>query len=399
MGVIKTLINPITRLSKEQWKTVVSRAMEREGRSPSGLMRVMADDLHEGALEPDVVKKVGALSTPTPQGDLRTFRLPIEEARAKYFSNPDAYIPGMGAPEMSQVNIAPRTIPPGVSQEMIPDGLAADIALSRVKQVPVVPSRLSKMKSSIEKDYIAQEAEEQLSQKGMSMEDMRPGAKPDQFLAEKGINVKKEDVLPPVGQLTQAALVADQLWKDMGGGRSMGAKVWEMYRASSRQKSHINTARDYFVSSFTRWKDDPSKFTKNYPREAKLLNQLWDQFESSLVPKVGSVPPTVPSARAAIPKPTDTMTTPRTDVPMSAGQITKESLPTFIQEGRFQGNVPFKKLKDGDIRAKVETYLKSFKTREELDQIVSQDPGLKAHIIKNWKYYQSLIERLPSGGK
>jgi len=286
MPNLKPLIKPITTLTKAQWKAIVSRVMEREGKAPAGILRVMADDLHSGSITPDQVIKVGELGVPTQSG-IKTTRYPIEEARAKYFSNPDAYIPGGGAPEMSQVSVNPRTMPPGVTQEMIPEGMAADIAMSRVKQVPVVPSGLAKTRRSIEKDYMAQETEQLLSNQGVNIEDIRPNVNPEQVLAERGIKINKNNI-PPVGQLTQAALLADQLWKDIvGGGRSSGAKVWELYRKSSRQSSHIANSRDYFISSFTRWKDNPAKFTKNYPREAKLLNQLWAQYEASLVPKGG----------------------------------------------------------------------------------------------------------------
>lgn len=282
MGNLNTLIKPITRLTKEQWKTIVMRTMAREDKvGGSGLLRAMTDELHEGNIQPDAIKKVGELGVPTPGGNIKTVRLPIEEARARYFANPDDYIAGGYAPQVSQVTTSPAQPPMGVPEDMVFGGLR-DIAVERVKQVPIVPPRLTNTRRSIEKGYMLKEAEDRLAQKGIGLNDVDPNVNPARALEEQGVKLKKDEVLPPVGQLTQSALIADQLWKDMGGGRSSGARVWELYRKSSRQSSHIANGRDYFISSFIRWKENPGKFVKSYPREAKLLNQLWTEFEASL---------------------------------------------------------------------------------------------------------------------
>ena len=77
-------------------------------------------------------------------------------------------------------------------------------------------------------------------------------------------------------------MLADSIWKGFGGGRSAEAKLWDAYRQSSNLKAKFSNARDYFLSSFNRWRQDPGQFSKKYPREGKLLKKIWDTFQEGL---------------------------------------------------------------------------------------------------------------------
>lgn len=86
--------------------------------------------------------------------------------------------------------------------------------------------------------------------------------------------------LTDVQELAQFALIADQLWKDGGGNHSIGAKVWEDL-LDEAQIEHLESPRDYFISSYVSWKDDPEKFRKKHPKETRLLRQLDNEFDAS----------------------------------------------------------------------------------------------------------------------
>lgn len=77
---------------------------------------------------------------------------------------------------------------------------------------------------------------------------------------------------------TQSALIANQIWKDGGGSDSVGAQVWNALHKKAGVR-HLDSPRDYFISSFIKWQKDPLKYQKRYPREGKLLNQLLTEFE------------------------------------------------------------------------------------------------------------------------
>jgi hypothetical protein len=282
-------IKPLIQLSKEQWKVLLERVMQKEGKFTTRA----AGAVMSRPFEPPVEREVGALFRDVPMGagevTRQAERLPIAEARAKYLANPEQYVtPSISAPEMKVMS----QVPPGSSEE-----LAAGLAYERVKQVPIVP-QASRTARVMSKEIESQELEGAVRRLGVNPEDIRPGVKPQTIIEEMGRKPSEMVTVPPAAELASDAMVADQLWKSMGGGRSLGSKVWEMFRSSSRQKSHINTSRDYFISSFVRWKQAPKHFTKAYPREAKVLNQLWKEFEVSLQPPPVAIPGTNLPGRA-----------------------------------------------------------------------------------------------------
>ena len=81
-----------------------------------------------------------------------------------------------------------------------------------------------------------------------------------------------------VEQQVQSALIADQLWKDGGGSDSLGGSVWEDLK--DKRGNDLESARDYFIRCFVRWSNDPEKFSRNYPDESRLMQQLNDAFEA-----------------------------------------------------------------------------------------------------------------------
>jgi hypothetical protein len=86
--------------------------------------------------------------------------------------------------------------------------------------------------------------------------------------------------VPEASELASHAAIASQLWKDMGGEQSLGAKLWEMYKQES--KASHGSARDYFISSFVRWRAAPQAYEKANPREARILQSLAETLEGSL---------------------------------------------------------------------------------------------------------------------
>jgi hypothetical protein len=87
--------------------------------------------------------------------------------------------------------------------------------------------------------------------------------------------------LTAVEEQAQYALIADQLWKDSASEGSIAEQVWNGYRKDSGDKS-FDSARDYFISSFVKYKLNPVNFTRNKPKEARLIRQLSDEYDASV---------------------------------------------------------------------------------------------------------------------
>jgi len=240
-------IKPIIKLTKEQWREVLRRVFEKEVKlTPKAVGELMK-------YEPPVTREMGTLARDIPIGvgeAVRGFeRLPIEEARAKYFASPESYVtPSAVEPSVKEMAALPPPGSPLGASEM-----AKRIAYERLNFEPIIPPRTQQAAGVIRKEAGASAAE-----------------------------------VPPVAQVVQTALIGDSLWKEIGGTRSVAGKRWQELLNSSRGavKSHFKTGRDYFISSYYRWKQDPLKFRKNYPREAKLLEQAQKIFEESIGPGV-----------------------------------------------------------------------------------------------------------------
>jgi hypothetical protein len=276
-------LEPLTKLTKEQWKAVVRRLMDKEGRLTESLAnRIMKT-------EPPVEAAMGRLEQAVPTGSVgqqispgrflgetRPFieNLPIEEARARYFAAPEKYrAPSLyGEPSakvLEQFGPGPET-----------GAFARDIAYTRQKFQPIIPSSTRSAASLLRGEAEEEVTSTGLQRFGLTEEDVRPEMPIKQFLKSRGVSIKEE--APAIVEVLQTALLADTLWKSFGGGRSAEGHLWEAYRSSSNLKHKFATRRDYFISSFSRWRQDPGQFAKKYPREAKLLKKLWNVFQEGL---------------------------------------------------------------------------------------------------------------------
>jgi len=276
-------LEPLTKLTKEQWKAIIRRLMDKEGRLTESLAnRIMKT-------EPPVEQAMGRLEQVIPTGGVgrqvspgrflgettsRIENLPIEEARARYFASPESYrAPGLfGEPSakvLEQFKPGPET-----------GAFARDLAYTRQKFQPIIPPSTRSAAGVLRGEAEEEAVSTGLRRFGLTAEDVRPEMPIKQFLRSRGVSVREE--APAIAEVLQTAMLADSLWKSFGGGRSAEGHLWEAYRSSSNLKHKFAASRDYFISSFSRWRQDPGQFAKKYPREAKLLKKIWDAFQEGL---------------------------------------------------------------------------------------------------------------------
>ena len=275
----RAAIKPLVKLTKEQLKELLKRVFEKEARpltakTGGGLM---------SEVEPPVEQEMGTLFKDLPElGGYRREQLPIGEARARYFAAPEEYMtPTLEGPSAKVLSQRP-------TQGMSPEELAEAISYERWKFKPIIPPSTQRSMGAIMRGETIAGEEALLGRAGISFEDIRPGVKVRQVLAEKGLPTKVSK--PPVEEVIKVAGAADALWKAMGGARSAEGKRWNQLLKNTTGviKQHFTTGRDYFISSFYRWKKDPMKFSKSHPREARMfesmrkdpdLEDIWRAFE------------------------------------------------------------------------------------------------------------------------
>ena len=73
----------------------------------------------------------------------------------------------------------------------------------------------------------------------------------------------------------------ENMWLLLGGKRSASGHTWNLLRQSSPGRNKVVDTKDYFIRSGLRWREDPVKFARQWPREAKLLNSIWDELSQS----------------------------------------------------------------------------------------------------------------------
>jgi len=174
------------------------------------------------------------------------------------------------------------SVPPGAEEVLSPEDLAQKVSYERMKFKPIIPGGVRQAAGVINKEAASEETSTLLRRAGLTPEDIRPGVSPQQVLAEKGIQTGIEK--PPISQVMQNALIADTLWKEMGGSRSIGGKKWQEYleHAPGMIRKNYTTGRDYFISSFNKWRNDPKGFSRTHPREGRILEEVWKTFEDSI---------------------------------------------------------------------------------------------------------------------
>lgn len=267
-------ITPKVKLTKIQWANLLARVLGKEPEAALGAARgtVMGQ-------EPPLTQTYGRLSRFNPMTDEQSQEiLPIAEARAKYIANPEEYtMPGTG-PEVKHAYVHPEQNP--ALRRRSPDYLAAGIGYERMKLEPVLDSSLRRSLSASRKGWEELANERRLQQLGMSPEDIRPEADMKTFLASREAPEVPEQ---PVKETLTSAMLGDVMWKDMGGAKSEEGRKWKIFvtqRAGRyRSKGTAADAKDYFVSSFNKWRVDPKGFAAKHPREAKSLEAQFGEFQ------------------------------------------------------------------------------------------------------------------------
>jgi len=264
-------IAPIIKLSKEQWKILLTRIFEKEAKLTEKAARTVMK------FEPGAEKEMGTLfkDVPTGVGEARreVERLPIAEARAKYFASPESYV----TPTTVEPSAKVLTQPVGAEAAgLSPEGLAQAIGYERLRFRPIIPPGVRRGISAITKGAEEEEVGAGLKRLGLTEEDIRPGVTPEKLLREKGVDIRKEK--PSISKIIGDATLGSVIWKEMGGSRSISGKLWEEYyrSASGGVKSAYKSGQDYFISSMYKWRQDPSGFAKKHPREAGLLTKIWE---------------------------------------------------------------------------------------------------------------------------
>jgi hypothetical protein len=260
------VVEATTKLTKGQWRVLLRRILKQEG---GQLTPKAAEEIMK--YEPPVEKTLGTLF---PKGQeesmFRTpLRLPIEEAREKYFQNPEAFTPGRHS-GMGPVNEL-KTVPMGS-----PEDLAAGISYERQKFAPIVPSSVQQIAGKMQGQEKQGLIERALTERGVKQGDLAIPA--EKFLQQEGASLELPE--NTVRQVLQKALMADNIWKEMGGGRSTAGQLWN--RMLSLQtggvKQHFKTGRDWFISSFNNYEKNPQNFSQKHPREAELIKKIKELY-------------------------------------------------------------------------------------------------------------------------
>lgn len=258
-----------TNLTKEQWKELLARVV---GRSRAGAPQLTPQTAGQIlGHEPPSEKVMGRLVTKgvdtaeqfvPPKAQM----LPLEDAQAAYLENPSAFKSPFESPPPANWL---RQVEPGSPEE-----LAQGLAYDRLKVAPLFDSSIQRTTQVMGKQGMMEAEGQALGGMGVEAMDVRPGVPINKFLQQKGVKLDK----PPIEDIIREAVFADVLWKDMGGGRSVAGKTWTKLLEQSRQKTHHDSGRDYFIVSFRNWRKDPERFAQKHPREANLLERTWRTF-------------------------------------------------------------------------------------------------------------------------
>lgn len=223
------------KLTKKQWERLLARVFEREGKKLEEAAPLVFQ--HEPATERilgRLYQYIGPRGEPIPVAQRealpgvrrRTLHLPIEEARRRYFENPELYEPFTAS---MRARVLRRT----------PEGVTYD--WERIQSI--LPAPLKRAKRLVERETGGE---------------------------------------APVRRVLETAMEADILWRDVGAAETLGKKMWERLWKSSRLKSRFKAAKDYFTWCFTQWKMNPKEFARKHPREAKLIESYWKALREEL---------------------------------------------------------------------------------------------------------------------
>lgn len=82
--------------------------------------------------------------------------------------------------------------------------------------------------------------------------------------------------------LIKHALMLDQMWKFIGGKRTVTGKFWNQLRSSAPGRRKVADARDYFYRIGLKWIENPEATAKTYPREVKSLERIWEELNNAV---------------------------------------------------------------------------------------------------------------------
>ncbi len=177
---------------------------------------------------------------------METKDYPYFEARRKYVTNPwseenpGGYKP-VGVPGSSVKRL--RTVPEGVTSGKNQDmGGGLNYSLTKFKSVETPFERKARK--------IAEEP----------------------VIREKGVPT------PSLPEILSTATLLERMWQLMGGKRTETGKIWNKLREQSPGRNKVVDTKDYFIRCGLRWREDPEKFARQWPREARLFAGMWDEL-------------------------------------------------------------------------------------------------------------------------
>lgn len=267
--------NPKSFISKKQWEALIKRVMERTGLAQGELNPTLAEKImkHEPPTEIEY-SRFKDLQDPILQ-DLkgqtvyRTKMEPFEQARETVLANPERYEPLPGGKTAKRV----YKVEPGDPAE-----LAEGVAFERMK-MRSIPKSLPKLSEKLQKE-MAQEA-------------------------------KTPNTVSPLVSLMAEA---DDIWRyGLKGQENLGKRLWKtLYQGlPGGVKQHYAAPKEYFISSYAKYKSDPN-FRLKHERLATYFDNLLAEGTEGVVEKgalsaesklaeEGAKLPYWPGAKAVVP--------------------------------------------------------------------------------------------------
>lgn len=296
-------LRPTISLTAKQWRKLLRRQMMRNETRVSGAVKLTGKANLE--MTPQTKELTDRVMNTEPQSQeimAQLFRnkpgvpimdavpetevaaFPWAEAKMKYIDRPYSHQDPYGwQPVKSTAPPAQRLreVPPGSSQDTS-GGMG--MAYSEMRFQPVV-SGLTKRAAQARQSHLQDlrrtramgKLDRARKQLGSEVGDLTRPALP----APESVMQSQQEALPSIDEINATTALLEMYWKEMGGGRSVSGRYWANLAKGSRTKYKPDTF-DYFIRSGLKFRDDPEKFTKRYPREGKLMTEIWNDIEQRL---------------------------------------------------------------------------------------------------------------------
>ena len=283
----RPFIKPVTKITSGQWKRLLERVVLRQEGKAAVRAGLPAEELGGQAVEsvlgaePVNQRVYGRLYGQIDLGG-ETLKRPMDypwpEAVARY-------IQGKGAlsAESRKLPSAKILRPPSGVIEASPEvagrasGLAPEEKLKLLEGKGSYEERIYRpIKPVAKKIQPAVEEAERERKKQMIQQarKLRPVKKSIERVKKGKVELQK----PGSEELVNQALMLDQMWKFIGGKRSLTGKAWDMWRKSAPGRRKVSDARDYFYRVGLKWMEDPKRTARTYPREVKSLETIWKEL-------------------------------------------------------------------------------------------------------------------------